>query len=175
MHWKEYLFVDGYNIINDWDELKKISRRDLEQARIRLINIMTEYNSYKGIILIIVFDAHLVKSGNRKTSKLRNLQVVYTKENETADAYIEKAIDKLDKRARFRVATSDGIIQQIVLGRGGTRISSREMNLEVEAVKRKIESVRVSENEKNNIVIGRLGEDNLEKLEKLKRNLDLNK
>lgn len=175
MHWKEYLFIDGYNIINDWDELKRISKKDLEQARIKLINTMTEYNSYKSIILTIVFDAHLVKSGNRKTSKLKNLEVVYTKENETADAYIEKSIDKLDKRSRFRVATSDGIIQQIVLGRGGTRISSREMYLEVQEVKKNIEALRVSENEKNNITIGRLGSENLEKLEKLKRNLDLNK
>ncbi len=87
---KEYLFVDGYNIINSWSNLKELSKLSLEVAREELIEIMLEYQAYTGIKTIIVFDAHLVKGNSGLIENYNGLQVIYTKENETADQYIEK-------------------------------------------------------------------------------------
>ncbi len=128
---KEYLFVDGYNIINSWSNLKELSKLSLEVAREELIEIMLEYQAYTGIKTIIVFDAHLVKGNSGLIENYNGLQVIYTKENETADQYIEKTLDEIGRVEKVRVATSDWLEQQIILGRGGTRISARELEVEV--------------------------------------------
>jgi len=164
---KEYLFVDGYNIINSWENLRELSNISLEVAREELIDIMSEYQHYSGIKTIIVFDAHMVKGNSGKREIVKEVEVVYTKEYETADQYIEKVLDDLGRIEKIRVATSDWMEQQIVLGRGGTRISARELELEIKGYKRMIRQKRKIENEKNDILLGKLDEETIEKLNKL--------
>lgn len=167
---KEYLFVDGYNIINAWETLRQLSRLSLDTARLELIDLMAEYQAYTGIKVIIVFDAHLVKGSREKKEAIKGVEVVYTKEKETADHYIEKTLDSIGKRKKVRVATSDWVEQQIVLGRGGTRLSARELQLEVKNVKKRIKRENTKENESNDMVMGRLDPEILKKLEKWRNN-----
>ncbi len=127
----EYLLVDGYNIIFAWDELKEIARNSLEAARDRLIDILCNYQGFKQCELILVFDAYKVKGNMGSVEKIHNINVVYTKEAETADMYIEKTTHELGKKHRVRVATSDSLEQIIILGNGAIRISADEFLHEV--------------------------------------------
>ncbi|MBN2286406.1 MAG: NYN domain-containing protein [Tissierellales bacterium] len=142
---KEYLFVDGYNIINAWPDLKDLASFSIEVARQRLIDIMIEYQSYVGLNVIIVFDAYKVKGANQKKEKFGDLEVIYTKENETADTYIERRLDELGRYKKVTVASSDGMLQQMILSRGGLRISAREfyhlVSDTVQEIKRKQEKM----------------------------------
>ncbi len=167
---KEYLFVDGYNIINAWDELKELSDISLETAREELIEIMAEYQSYSGIKIIIVFDAHMVKQNSGTTDKIKNVEIIYTKEQETADHYIERRLDEIGKRETVKVATSDWMEQQIILGRGGTRISARELEIEINRKKKGIVDKSNVESDKNDMIMNRLDEDLLRKLNEWKEN-----
>ena len=135
---KEYLLVDGYNIIFAWDELKRISEQSLESARERLISIMCNYQGYKNCELILVFDAYKVKGNRREIEQVNNISVVYTKEAETADMYIEKVSHELGKNHRVRVATSDNVEQIIILGAGATRVSADAFKREVDAAEAEI-------------------------------------
>lgn len=166
---EEFLFVDGYNIINAWDKLSDLSKLSLDTARNELIDIMAEYQAYTGIKVVIVFDAYQVKGSSLKEEIIKGVRVVYTKERETADHYIEKTIDTIGKRKKIRVATSDRIVQQIVLGRGGTRISARELNLEIDSLKKSIKRSRKKEKETNEMFMGRLDPKLIEKLEKWRK------
>ena len=166
---QEYLFVDGYNIINDWDKLRSLSKVSLDTSRNELLDIMAEYQAYTGIRVIIVFDAYQVKGSSHKKENIKGVQVVYTKEKETADQYIEKTLDTIGKRKKIKVATSDWIEQQIVLGRGGTRISARELELEIDSIKRNIKRNRKKKKETNDMLIGRLDPKLIEKLEKWRK------
>ena len=161
---KEYLFVDGYNIINSWENLKEISKGDLEQARMTLVEILAEYKHYSGIEIFVVFDAYMVKGNNRSEEEYKGIRVIYTKENELADHYIEKALDEMGREKRVRVATSDWVEQQIVLARGGTRISARELQAEIEDEMRMVNRKRKRLNTRNDISIGRLEDQVLHKL-----------
>ncbi|NLK65802.1 MAG: NYN domain-containing protein [Tissierellia bacterium] len=134
---KEYLFIDGYNIINQWQYYRDVSR-NIENSRNKLIELLIEYQAYKGIKVVVVFDAHLVKGSQEKKEQVSGVEVVYTKEHETADSYIEKQLDKIGRYERVRVATSDRAIQQIVLSRGGTRLTAHELILELENTKKDI-------------------------------------
>jgi predicted RNA-binding protein with PIN domain len=134
----EYLLVDGYNIIFAWDELKKIAEKDLEAARNRLTDILCNYRGYKQCELILVFDAYKVKGNDREIEKINNISVVYTKEAETADMYIEKVTRELGKKHRVRVATSDGTEQIIILGSGAYRMSAAELYEDVKRVEKEI-------------------------------------
>lgn len=164
--YKEYLFVDGYNIINSWDNLKELSSISLEMAREELIEIMSEYQIYSGIKIIIVFDAHLVRGNSGLVENIKGIQVIYTKENETADQYIEKTLDEISRVKKVRVATSDWLEQQIVLGRGGTRISARELELEILEQKKAIKRKKEREDAQEEILMGRLDDEILKKLNK---------
>jgi len=166
---KEYLFVDGYNIINAWAELKSLSKISLETARNELMEIMAEYQSYTGIKVIIVFDAHLLKGSIEKKELYKGIEVIYTKERETADHYIERTLDVIGRTKSVRVATSDWIEQQIVLGRGGTRISARELKLEINNEKVLLRKKNTKKNETNDLLIGRLDKKILEELEKWRK------
>jgi len=142
---KEYLFVDGYNIINSWEELQETAETSIEAARQELIDIMIEYQSYRDINLIVVFDAYKVKGTSLRKEKYGKLEVVFTKENETADAYIERKLDEIGRIRKVTVATSDGMLQQMILSRGGLRLSAREFyhlvkdtEIEIERKRRKI-------------------------------------
>lgn len=161
---KEYLFVDGYNIINSWEILKNKAQDSLEEARIHLLEILSEYQHYTGIIIVVVFDAHLVK-GNMGTEEIyKGVRAVYTRENETADNFIERTLDDIGRIKRVRVATSDWMEQQIVLSRGGTRISARELEVEIETSRNMVKRKRKIANKQNNMQIGRLDEDTIFKL-----------
>lgn len=134
----EYLLVDGYNIIFGWDDLNKLAADNLEAARERLIDVMCNYQGYKRCRLIVVFDAYKVKGAHREVEKHHNIDVVYTKEAETADMYIEKVTKELGKKHRVRVASSDGLEQIIILGHGAERVSARAFKEEVDAAEKEI-------------------------------------
>lgn len=123
----DYLLVDGYNIIFAWDELKKTAEKNLEAARSDLINILSNYQGWCGYEIIIVFDAYKVKGKHREVERHHNVNVVYTKESETADSYIERVSHELSGKHRVRVATSDGAEQLIILGSGAMRMTAREL------------------------------------------------
>lgn len=122
----DYLLVDGYNIIFSWEDLKRIAEENLDAARAELVNRMCNYQGYAGCELILVFDAYRVKGKHRDVEKYCNINIVYTKESETADSYIEKVTHTLSVDHRVRVATSDGIEQMIILGNGAMRVSASE-------------------------------------------------
>ena len=130
---KTYLLVDGYNIIFQWDDLKQLAEENIEAARNALMDICADYQGAMGNSheLILVYDAYKVPGGKGAISTYKGIYVVYTKEAETADAYIEKTVHDMDRRHRVTVATSDGMEQRIVLGAGAARLSAREFREEV--------------------------------------------
>ena len=133
-----YLLVDGYNIIFAWDELKEVAKDSLDMARNKLINMLSSYQGFINSPVIVVFDAYRVKGNPGSIEHYGDLSVVYTKEAETADAYIEKVTHDLAKHHRVRVATSDGLEQIIILGAGALRISARSFHDEVLQVEKAI-------------------------------------
>ena len=143
----EYLLVDGYNIIFAWDELKSISRDNLDAARQRLMDILSNYQGYRRCEIILVFDAYKVPRGVGEVSRYHNIHVVYTKEAETADAYIEKATYALSrKKHRVRVATSDNAEQLIILGHGALRVPAAALHAEVEQAAGQIAALLARQN-----------------------------
>ncbi|MGN0621181.1 MAG: NYN domain-containing protein [Porcipelethomonas sp.] len=134
----EYVLVDGYNIIFSWDDLKKIARDNLDLARHTLINMLCNYQGFRKCELILVFDAYKVKGSHREVEKSGGISIVYTKEAETADAYIEKTTHELGKEHRVRVATSDNLEQMIILGNGAYRIPASDFRKEVDMVMKEI-------------------------------------
>lgn len=137
----DYLLVDGYNIIFSWDELHDIAAQDINAAREQLINLLSNYQSVRKCRLLVVFDAYRVKGGTGSVEKRHGLDIVYTKEAETADMYIEQASYDLSRKHRVRVATSDGLEQMIILGHGAERLSANELKWEVEQASRHIDEV----------------------------------
>ena len=137
----EYLLVDGYNIIFAWDELKELAKQDVAAARAALEDILSNYQGYRRCIVILVFDAYKVKGSPGSVEKKNNIYVVYTKEAETADAYIEKATYDLGRNHRVRVATSDGLEQLIILGHGALRLSARSFKVEIEQAQGEISAL----------------------------------
>ena len=131
---KEYLLVDGYNVIFAWDDLKALAAVNIDSARDKLIDIMSNYQGYVGCDLILVFDAYKVKQNPGSITKHGNIHVVYTKEAETADMYIEKTTHELGRKYKVTVASSDGLEQLIIMGQGALRMSSRGLREEVERV-----------------------------------------
>lgn len=134
----EYLLVDGYNIIFAWDELKKTARQSLDSARGQLINILCNYQGFRQCEVILVFDAYKVKGHHRDIEKYCNINIVYTRESETADSYIERVTHELSKKHRVRVATSDGPEQMIIFGSGARRVSANEFLAEVKHAEKTI-------------------------------------
>lgn len=137
----EYLLVDGYNVIFSWDNLKKLADSSIDGARNALINILCNYQGYKRCEVIVVFDAYKVKGNHREIEKVNNITVVYTKEAETSDMYIEKASLDLAKKHKVRVVTSDALEQVIILGNGALRVSSREFQGEVKSAEENIRTI----------------------------------
>ena len=134
----DYLLVDGYNVIFAWDELRRLAEGSLDAARRRLMDILCNYAGYRRCVPILVFDAYKVRGGAREVERYHNLYVVYTREAETADMYIERATHELAKERRTRVVSSDGAEQVIVLGHGALRVSARAFAEEVTAVEKEI-------------------------------------
>ena len=137
----EYLLVDGYNIIFAWDELQRLAAQDIAAARGALIDILANYQGFRKCRVIVVFDAYKVKGNPGSVQTVHGVKVVYTKEAETADTYIERATYELRRERRVRVATSDGPEQVIILGHGALRVSARAFHAEVEAAEGQISAV----------------------------------
>ena len=137
----EYLLVDGYNIIFAWDELHRLAAQDVAAARGALIDILANYQGFRKCRVIVVFDAYKVKGNPGSVQTVHGIKVVYTKEAETADTYIERATYELRRERRVRVATSDGPEQVIILGHGALRVSARAFHAEVEAAEGQISAV----------------------------------
>ncbi len=143
----EYLLVDGYNIIFAWDELKALAQDNLDAARQRLMDLLSNYQGFRKVEIILVFDAYKVPRGVGEVSRYHNIYVVYTKEAETADAYIEKASYQLSrKRYRVKVATSDNAEQMIILGHGALRLSASAFHAEVEQATGQISALLAQQN-----------------------------
>lgn len=135
----DILLVDGYNIIGAWAELRNLKKTNLSEARDRLIEKMAEFQGYTGYRVIVVFDAHYVK-GREKKYRQHKVEVIYTKENESADERIEKmAIQLNNRKTQIHVATSDYTEQWAIFGQGALRISARELLNEINMINRKIE------------------------------------
>ena len=134
----DYLLVDGYNVIFAWDALRRLADGSLDAARRRLMDVLCNYAGYKRCVPILVFDAYKVRGGAREVEKYHNLYVVYTREAETADMYIERATHELAREHRTRVVSSDGAEQIIVMGHGALRVSARAFEEEVNAVEKEI-------------------------------------
>ena len=131
---KQYLLVDGYNIIFAWEDLQELAKANIDGARTKLMDILCNYQGYKRCTVILVFDAYKVQGNPGKTEKYHNIHVVYTKEAETADQYIEKTVHEIGKKYHVTVATSDRLEQVIILGQGGSRMSARELREEIDLV-----------------------------------------
>ena len=127
----EYLLVDGYNVIFAWDELKRLAAQDIAYARGALTDILSNYQGWRKCVVILVFDAYKVKGNPGSMETVNGVRVVYTKEAQTADAYIERATYELRRERRVRVATSDNLEQVIILGHGAQRISAAAFHAEV--------------------------------------------
>ena len=138
---EEYLLVDGYNIIFAWDELKAQSAKSLDLARNTLINRLCNYQGFCGVKIILVFDAYRVKKNPGTVEEFRNISVVYTKEAETADSYIQKVSHELSKKHRVRVATSDAAEQMIILGTGALRVPAAAFHKEVADTEKAIREI----------------------------------
>lgn len=135
---KEYLLVDGYNVIFAWEELNKLAKDNIEAARNKLMDVLSNYQGFKKCTLILVFDAYKVEGEMLEIVKYHNIHVVYTKEAETADQYIEKVVHEIGRKYHVTVVTSDGVEQVITAGQGAKLISAREFLEEVELVRRQI-------------------------------------
>ena len=167
----EYLLVDGYNIIFTWSKLKKLADVSLEQARDKLIDILDEYQGIKKMCVIIVFDAHLVKGNVGSIYKYSDdVYVVYTKEAETADNYIERTTETMKENYDITVATSDGLEQIIIMSKGARRISANDLLGDVKRSKKYIrEQIQSYKPIKNNMLIKNLDKETAEWMEKMRR------
>lgn len=146
---KEYLLVDGYNIIFAWEDLKELAKVNIEGARNKLMDILCNYQGYKKCTLILVFDAYKVEGGQGSVQKYHNIHVVYTKEAETADQYIEKTVHEIGRQYHVTVATSDALEQVIILGQGADRLSARNLLEEIQRMKEEIREEYVEKQKKS--------------------------
>ena len=129
---EEYLLVDGYNIIFSWEELNELAKENIHAACDKLKDILSNYQGYRKCTLILVFDAYKVEGHQEEIIPYHNIYVVYTKEAETADQFIEKTVHKIGRQNHVTVATSDGLEQIIIMGQGAHRISARGLQKEIE-------------------------------------------
>ena len=129
---EEYLLVDGYNIIFSWEELNELAKENIHAACDKLMDILRNYQGYRKCTLIFVLDAYKVEGHREEVIPYHNIYVVYTKEAETADQYIEKTVHKIGRQYQVTVATSDGLEQVIIMGQGAHRISAQGLKKEIE-------------------------------------------
>lgn len=171
---RKFLIVDGYNVINAWDGLKQLTVKDLETARDTLVSYIQEYAKMKGYEAYIVFDAYKVKGQSENIENHHGVTVVFTKENQTADSYIEKFISSLSRYDEVAVVTSDYAEQQIVLGKGCSRIPARELIEDLNKQKKNIRNNSKSKQKYNtmNRLENRIDSDVLRKLEEIRRRTD---
>lgn len=147
---EEYLLVDGYNIIFAWDDLKELSEVNIEGARGKLMDILCNYQGYKKNTVILVYDGYKVQGNPGEVVKYHNIYVVYTKEAETADQYIEKTVQEIAKKHRVTVATSDALEQMIIIGQGAHRISARDLREEINMTNQQIREEHLEKTKNSN-------------------------
>ena len=147
---ERYLLVDGYNVIHAWQELRELAAINMAAARDRLLDIMANYQGYEQVRLIVVFDAYKVKGFAGEEARYHNIHVVFTKEAQTADSYIERFAHDNAKKYDIAVATSDGLEQIIITGQGCRLFSARELEEEIarvnECIREKIENPGITSN-----------------------------
>lgn len=166
---KEYLLVDGYNIIFAWEELRRLSEKSIDAARDKLINMLCNYQGVRKMELILVFDAYKVAGGKGSITKEGNIYVVYTKEAETADAYIERTTHELRKQHYVKVATGDGLEQIIIMSSGALRMSARDLYEDIKSVNKGItEYIDTSRPVKNNMLSDNLDKKTADFLDRLR-------
>lgn len=136
---EEYLLVDGYNIIFSWEELNELAKDSLDGARMKLMEELCNYQGYTKQHVIVVFDAYKVKGNPGSVEKYHNIHVVFTKEAETADMYIEKVTHEIGKKHKVTVATSDGLEQVIIMQQGALRLSAKDLEKQIQWTKKQME------------------------------------
>lgn len=166
---KEYLLVDGYNVIFAWEELNELAKASIDAARNKLMDILSNYQGFAGCTLILVFDAYKVKGSQGEVQKYHNIYVVYTKEAETADQYIEKTTHEIGRKYKVTVATSDALEQVIVMGQGAYRISARDFYEEVERTEKQIREINEQQHgEKRNYLLDYAKEEDAKHMEEVR-------
>lgn len=162
------VFVDGYNVINSWSDLKGL---ELGASRDKLIEYMINYASFYDAKVTVVFDAHRI-GGNYEHKEMRtNVEVVYTKDKETADSYIERAVDEVGRKIEVLVVTSDNLEQQIIFGRGAQRMSSKEFQVSYREAEKHIREKTDRLSDRNSMKLSdHMDEESRIKLEKMRRN-----
>ena len=166
---KEYLLVDGYNVIFAWEELNELAKANIDAARNKLMDILSNYQGFTGCTLILVFDAYKVKGSQGEVQKYHNIYVVYTKEAETADQYIEKTTHEIGRKYKVTVATSDALEQVIVMGQGAYRISARDFYEEVKRTEKQIREINEQQHgEKRNYLLDYAKEEDAKHMEEVR-------
>ena len=166
---KEYLLVDGYNVIFAWEELNELAKASIDAARNKLMDILSNYQGFTGCTLILVFDAYKGKGSQGEVQKYHNIYVVYTKEAETADQYIEKTTHEIGRKYKVTVATSDALEQVIVMGQGAYRISARDFYEEVERTEKQIREINEQQHgEKRNYLLDYAKEEDAKHMEEVR-------
>lgn len=159
---EEYLLIDGYNVIFAWEDLRELAEINMDAARDRLLDIMCNYQGYRQCRLIVVFDAYKVQGFPGETNSYHNIDVVFTKEAETADQYIEKFAHNMGKKYNVTVATSDGLEQIIIMGQGCHLLSARELKVEVESLKEQLREKYLEKSEKNHNYLMNYADESIE-------------
>jgi predicted RNA-binding protein with PIN domain len=166
---KDYLLVDGYNIIFAWKDLKELADTSLEAARVKLADILCNFQGFKKNEIILVFDGYKSKGNAGSVIHYNNIDIVYTKEATTADQFIEAVSQQMARDYRIRVATSDGLEQMIILARGASRISARELRREIKDAEKEIKSLYEAEARgKRNLLMDNLPPEMAQLLEKMR-------
>lgn len=166
---KEYMLVDGYNVIFAWDSLRELAEQNIDAARDRLMDVLVNYSSYQKCTLILVFDAYKLKGHTTEIMEYHNIYVVYTKEAETADRYIEKTAHEIGHKYRVTVVTSDGMEQVIIRSAGCILMSSKELFEDVQRVEREIRKEHIeSQMSKKNLLFDQLSDEMKQKLEDIR-------
>lgn len=167
---EEYLLVDGYNIIFSWEELNELAKENIHAACDKLMDILSNYQGYRQCTLILVFDAYKVPGNVGEVQKYHNIHVVYTKEAETADQYIEKTVHELGKHYKVTVATSDGLEQMIIMGQGANRLSAKGLLEEILIANEEIRKEHLNQPVKNKqYLFDNVSEDMAEYIEQVRK------
>jgi uncharacterized protein len=168
----EYLVIDGYNVINAWRDLFDLEGDSLEVCREKFLHLLSNFQGYRKNNIIVVFDAHQVKNSPEKQEMFDHITVAFTKENITADNYIERFVYRLAATHTIRVVTSDYLEQTLVMSKGGVRVSPRELRAELDATVRKPKPPSTRNPGKSNSIMSRLSPDLVKKLEEIRRGED---
>jgi predicted RNA-binding protein with PIN domain len=165
----EYLLIDAYNVINSWDDIFDMKKDSLEDCRDKLLNILSNYQGFKNVNIYVVFDAHMVKGKKYKEETFDNLTVVFTKENQTADNYIERFVYNLGNIHTIRVVTADYLEQTMILRSGGARMTPKELREEIKLTTKHSKPRLNNKKSSINGLFSNVDSSTLEELEKLRR------